>query len=72
MDYPDPRVAAFYAVVWISVGMEEVDKMHKAVRGRRAGGRIFPTDVSGNVRGMHLRHRDGHVFRIGRGFEPKK
>jgi len=31
-----------------------------------------PTDMPWNVREMHLRHPDGHVFRVGRGFEPKK
>jgi len=25
-----------------------------------------------NVREMHLRHPDGHVFRVGRGFEAEK
>ena len=25
-----------------------------------------------HVREMHLRHPDGHVFRVGRGFEPQK
>ena len=34
---------------------------------------IFPpTVVPRNVREMHLRHPDGHVFRVGRGVEPKK
>jgi uncharacterized glyoxalase superfamily protein PhnB len=30
-----------------------------------------PTDMPWNDRGMHLRHPDGHVFRVGRDFEPK-
>jgi len=28
-----------------------------------------PTDMPWNVREMHLRHADGHVFRVGRGIE---
>ena len=28
-----------------------------------------PTDMPWNVREMHVRHPDGHVFRIGRGLE---
>jgi hypothetical protein len=31
-----------------------------------------PTDMPWNVREMHRRHPDGHVFRVGRGFEAKK
>ena len=31
-----------------------------------------PTDIPWNVREMHLRHPDGHLFRISRGFEPEK
>ena len=28
-----------------------------------------PTDMPWNVREMHVRHPDGHVFRIGKGLE---
>ena len=31
-----------------------------------------PTDMPWNVREMHLRHPDGHVFRVGRGVESKR
>ena len=31
-----------------------------------------PTDMPWNVREMHLRHPDGHVFRVSRGFEPER
>ena len=30
-----------------------------------------PTDMPWNVREMHIRHPDGHVFRISKGFERK-
>ncbi|MBZ5599153.1 MAG: bleomycin resistance family protein [Acidobacteriia bacterium] len=47
-------------------------------RGRGANTTTFQQDgdeegdMPWNVREMHLRHPDGHVFRVGRGFEPKK
>jgi hypothetical protein len=28
-----------------------------------------PTDMPWNVREMHVRHPDGHVFRVGKGLE---
>jgi uncharacterized glyoxalase superfamily protein PhnB len=31
-----------------------------------------PTDMPWNDRGMHLRHPDGHVFRVGRGFRAQR
>ena len=50
---------------------------HRAlgIQGLRAQSleRTFPpTDMPWNVREMHLRHPDGNVFRVDRGFEPKK
>jgi hypothetical protein len=33
---------------------------------------LLPTDVPWKVREMHLRHSDGHVFRVVRGFEPEE
>ena len=27
------------------------------------------TDISWNVREMHIRHPDGHLFRVGKGIE---
>jgi len=58
--------------VWMSVWVDNVDEMHK--RCVAAGLEITfpPTDMPWNVREMHIRHPDGHVFRVGRGFEPEK
>jgi len=58
--------------VWMSVWVDDVDEMNK--RCVAAGLEITfpPTDMPWNVREMHLRHPDGHVFRVSCGSEPKK
>jgi len=58
--------------VWMSVSVEDVDEMHKQCVAAGLEVTFPPTDMPWNVREMHLRHPDGHVFRVGRGFEPKK
>jgi hypothetical protein len=58
--------------VWMSVRVDDVDEMHKHCVAAGLEVTFPPTDMPWNVREMHLRHPDGHVFRIGRGFEPKK
>jgi catechol 2,3-dioxygenase-like lactoylglutathione lyase family enzyme len=55
--------------VWISLWVDDVDEVH---RHRVAAGldvTLPPTDMSWNVREMHVRHPDGHVFRVGKGIE---
>lgn len=53
--------------VWISVWVESVDEVHE--RCLEAGIEITfaPADMPWNVREMHIRHNDGHVFRISQG-----
>jgi hypothetical protein len=58
--------------VWMSVWVDDVDEMHKQCVAAGLEITFPPTDMPWNVREMHLRHPDGHVFRVGRGFEPKK
>ncbi len=58
--------------VWMSVWVDDVDQMHKHCVAAGLEVTFPPTDMPWNVREMHLRHSDGHVFRVGRGFEPKK
>src|SRR5580704_14716016 len=58
--------------VWMSVWVDDVDEMHKHCVDAGLEITFPPTDMPWNVREMHLRHPDGHVFRVGRGFEPKK
>jgi predicted enzyme related to lactoylglutathione lyase len=58
--------------VWMSVWVDDVDQMHKHCVAAGLDVTFPPTDMPWHVREMHLRHPDGHVFRVGRGFEPKK
>ena len=58
--------------VWMSVWVDDVDEMHKHCVAAGLEVTFPPTDMPWNVREMHLRHPDGHVFRVGRGFDPEK
>lgn len=53
--------------VWMSVWVEDVDAVYDECR--REGLDVVwpPTDMPWNAREMHVRHPDGHVFRISRG-----
>jgi catechol 2,3-dioxygenase-like lactoylglutathione lyase family enzyme len=53
--------------VWMSVWVDDVDAIHD--RCRELGLEITwpPTDMPWNVREMHIRHPDGHVFRVSQG-----
>jgi catechol 2,3-dioxygenase-like lactoylglutathione lyase family enzyme len=58
--------------MWMSVWVDDVDGVHQQCLA--AGIEITwpPTDMPWNVREMHVRHPDGHVFRISRGLEEAK
>jgi len=56
----------------VSVWVEDVDEMPKECVAAGLEIRFPPTDMPRNVREVHLRHPDGHVFRVGRGIEPKE
>ena len=58
--------------VWMSVWVEDVDEMHRHCVAAALDVTFPPTDMPWNVREMHLRHPDGHVFRVSRGFESEK
>jgi hypothetical protein len=58
--------------VWMSVWVDNVDEMHRHCVAAGLEITFPPTDMPWKVREMHLRHPDGHVFRVGRGIEPKK
>ena len=51
---------------WMSIWVDDVDALHE--RALAAGLEIThpPTDEPWNVREFHVRHPDGHVFRISR------
>ena len=55
--------------VWMSIWVDDVDEVH--ARCLDAGLEVTwpPTDMPWNVREMHVRHPDGHVFRISKGIE---
>lgn len=53
--------------VWMSVWVEDVDAVHRECVAAGLDVTFPPTDMPWRVREMHLRHPDGHVFRISRG-----
>lgn len=58
--------------VWMSIWVDDVDAVHKECVERGIEIAWPPTDMEWNVREMHVRHPDGHVFRISRGFGEEK
>ena len=53
--------------VWMSVWVDDVDAVHRHCVAQGIEVTWPPTDMEWNVREMHVRHPDGHVFRISRG-----
>jgi len=54
---------------WMSVFVEDVDAVHRECVAAGIEITFPPTDQPWNVREMHVRHPDGHVFRVGTGLE---
>jgi len=54
---------------WLSVWVEDVDEVHRQCVAAGLDVTFTPTDMPWNVREMHLRHPDGHVFPVGKGIE---
>ncbi|MEL7226084.1 MAG: bleomycin resistance family protein [Cyanobacteria bacterium P01_D01_bin.36] len=52
--------------VWLSIFVEDVDKVYATALAADIEVVFPPTDLPWNVRECHLRHPDGHVFRIGK------
>jgi len=52
--------------VWMSIWVDDVDAVHRECIENDIEVTWPPTDMPWNVREMHIRHPDGHVFRIGR------
>ena len=57
--------------VWMSIWVEDVDAVYERCVEKGLDVTWPPTDMEWNVREMHVRHPDGHVFRISRGIEEK-
>jgi catechol 2,3-dioxygenase-like lactoylglutathione lyase family enzyme len=55
--------------VWISIWVDDVDAIHQHCLEQGLEVTWPPTDEPWSVREMHLRHPDGHVFRISQGIE---
>ena len=53
--------------VWMSVWVDDVDAVLERCLQQGLEVTWPPTDMPWNVREMHVRHPDGHVFRISRG-----
>lgn len=49
---------------WMSVWVDDVDEVHRHCLEHALEITWPPTDMPWNVREMHVRHPDGHVFRI--------
>ncbi len=50
---------------WMSIWVDNVDAVHRHCLEQGLEVAFPPTDMDWGVREMHLRHPDGHVFRIG-------
>ena len=55
--------------VWMSLWVEDVDAVHRHCVAQGLEITWPPTDMPWNVRETHVRHPDGHVFRISQGFK---
>ena len=52
---------------WISVWVDDVDAVHRECLAAGLDVTFPPTDMPWKVREVHVRHPDGHVFRVSRG-----
>jgi len=53
--------------VWMSVWVDDVDAVHQECLAASLDITMPPTNEPWGVREMHLRHPDGHVFRVSQG-----
>ena len=51
--------------VWMSIFVDNVNEIHKECLENNLDIVFDPTDMPWGVREMHVRHPDGHVFRVG-------
>jgi catechol 2,3-dioxygenase-like lactoylglutathione lyase family enzyme len=55
--------------VWMSIWVDDADAVHQHCLEQGLEVTWPPTDMPWNVREMHVRHPDGHVFRISQGLQ---
>ena len=53
--------------VWMSVWVDDVDALHQTFVAAGLDITMPPTNMPWGVREMHVRHPDGHVFRLSKG-----
>src|SRR6185436_2521292 len=53
--------------VWMSIWVDDVDAIHRTCVENGLEVTMPPTNEPWGVREMHVRHPDGHVFRISKG-----
>lgn len=71
-DQPTTMDDALDKGVWMSIWVDDVDAIHQQCLARGIEVTKAPTDEPWGVREMHVRHPDGHVFRISRGQDEAK
>jgi catechol 2,3-dioxygenase-like lactoylglutathione lyase family enzyme len=54
---------------WVCVAVDDVDAVHRQCVAAHLEVTFPPTDMPWNFREMHVRHPDGHVFRVGTAIE---
>ncbi len=57
--------------VWMSIWVDDVDAVYAACQAAGLDITWPPTDMEWGVREMHVRHPDGHVFRVSRSVETR-
>jgi catechol 2,3-dioxygenase-like lactoylglutathione lyase family enzyme len=58
--------------VWMSMWVDDVDAVHERCVEQGIEITWPPTNMSWGAREMHVRHPDGHVFRVSQGIEEEK
>ena len=58
--------------VWMSLWVDDVDAIHQHCLEQGIEVVWPPTDMEWGVREMHVRHPDGHVFRVSHGVEEEE
>ena len=55
--------------VWMCVFVADVEEVHRQCVAAGLEIMLPPTNVPWGMREMHLRHPDGHIFRVGQGLD---
>ncbi len=55
--------------VWLTLWVEDVDQVYQSCRDKSIEVMLEPEDMPWGVRELHVRHPDGHVFRISQGLD---